>query len=874
MSVAHALHQLRRDPNFMRNVTAWKTFPARQARYAAFPDGVDRRLRQVLARRGIPHLYTHQAEAVTATLRRKNVVVVTPTASGKTLCYNLPVLNVLLADPNARALYLFPTKALAQDQLAELNELSAALGKETAVAQQPLLLGRIATYDGDTPSAQRPRIRKEARVILTNPDMLHTSILPYHTRWSDFFAHLRYVVLDEMHVYRGVFGSHVANVLRRLRRVCRFHGSRPQFIATSATIANPQALAEALLETPVTPIGPEFNGAPAGEKHVILYNPPIVDRTLGLRRASTLEAQRIAAHFLRHNVQTIIFGRARLTVEVLLGYLRESLREMGEAVDVRGYRGGYLPIQRREIERGLREGNVRGVVATNALELGVDIGRLEAAVLVGYPGSIASTWQQAGRAGRRRSVSVAVLVATAGALDQYIVTHPEFILERSPEHAYVNPDNLVILSNHLRCAAFELPFQNGEMFGRFEQTDELLAYLAEGGELRHFGDTWYWLGEGYPAQDVSLRTVSADRFVVQARTDGGQLQVIGEMDRFSVPLLLHEGAIYIHEGQTYQVTTLDWDGGTAEVEPVQVDYYTRASITERVQVVNTAEQTTDGGTIKAHGEVEIIAQATGFKKIRRWTHENLGWGEIDLPEQTMVTTAYWLSFPDATLEQLRASGLWRSAPVDYGPNWPEQRARALERDRHRCRHCGAPERPGREHDVHHIRPFREFGYIPGENENYRQANRLENLITLCPSCHRRAETVVHVRTGLAGLAYALHNVAPLHLMCDPRDLGVVSEARSVQTRLPTVTIYDRVPAGIGFAQRLYDLHSVLLQGAHDLVQKCGCAYGCPACVGPVLDMEVAQRLSEEQVNTKMLTLALIEAALADETDHGSPAPGG
>ncbi|MBC8450159.1 MAG: DEAD/DEAH box helicase [Chloroflexi bacterium] len=855
MSLNTFVQELRLDPNFMRQVAAWRRFPPRPARTADFPPELDPRLVAALRARGIEQLYSHQATAVAAARRGEHVTVVTPTASGKTLCYNLPVLHTLLNEPSARALYLFPTKALAQDQLAELQQ----IGKSADQQISRDMRGWCAVYDGDTPKAERPRIRRSARLLITNPDMLHTGILPHHTRWADLFANLRYVVLDELHTYRGVFGSHVANVLRRLRRICQFHGSQPQFICCSATIANPQEHAERLLEAPVTLV--DDDGSPKGEKHFLLYNPPLVDRELGIRRSTLLEARSIAGRLLDADVQTIVFARARLTVEVLLTYLRDwvAKERKGAEEAVRGYRGGYLPRLRREIEQGLREGSVRGVVATNALELGIDIGQLAAAVLVGYPGSIASSWQQAGRAGRSTETSLAVLVASMSPLDQYLIAHPDYLFDRSPEQALIHPDNLVILLHHLRCAAFELPFAQGESFGDFGDVAALLDFLAEEGEVHRSAEAYHWIGETYPAQEVSLRTASPDRFVIMAREDyGSEPQVIGEVDRFSVPFLLYEGAVYLHEGQSYLVQELDWEGQRALVHAADVGFYTDASSSEQVQVLEVQEQRQDGGAVKAHGEVLVKSKATGYRRVKRYTHENLGWGEIDLPEQEMQTTAYWLSLPEETVERLRLSGLWVSDRMDYGPNWAAQRDLARARDGYQCQHCRAPERPGRQHDVHHLRPFREFGYAPGENEAYREANRLENLVTLCPTCHRQAETSQRVRSGLAGLGYALSHVASLHLMCDPRDLGSITEPRSTSTRLPTITLYEKVPAGLGFSARLYELHRTLLEAARELVSACPCAHGCPACVGPVLDPEQ---------ETKALTLALIEEACG-ETGRG------
>ncbi|MBI3957516.1 MAG: DEAD/DEAH box helicase, partial [Chloroflexi bacterium] len=548
MSLTLLLNDLRRDAGFMANVTAWQTLPARPAQTAPIPDSLHPALIDALARRGIPHLYSHQHDAVTRALSGENIAVVTPTASGKSLCYTLPVLHQLLSDPSATALYLFPTKALAHDQLEEIGDWRLEIERAAANLQSPISNLSFSTYDGDTPSAQRAAIRRESRLLITNPDMLHMGILPYHAGWERFLAGLQTVVIDEMHTYRGVFGSHVANVLRRLHRIAAFYGSQPRFVLTSATIANPGQLAEKLIEQPVTVI--DRNGAPQGEKHVILYNPPLYDPVQGLRRSSVLESQDLAVRTLLGGLQTIVFARARLTVEVLLTYIRDRMqrlasgeRRLGDAFvpapqspvtvrqsPIRGYRGGYLPEERRAIEAGLRSGAVRGVVTTNALELGIDIGRLEAAILCGYPGTIASAWQQMGRAGRTADASLAILVATAGALDQYLVSQPAFFFERSPEQAIVNPDNLMLLVDQLRCAAFELPFVAGESFGRSPITGEVLALLAESGDVGDYAGRFLWQGESYPARRVSLRSAGNDPFVIQAADEAGVTRLVGEID--------------------------------------------------------------------------------------------------------------------------------------------------------------------------------------------------------------------------------------------------------------------------------------------------------------------------------------------------------
>ncbi|MBN1286993.1 MAG: DEAD/DEAH box helicase [Anaerolineae bacterium] len=848
MSTQHTLDRLRSDAGFIKNVVAWQRTPARPARYAPHPAALDPALIDALRTLGTETLYTHQAAAVEAALGGENVVVVTGTASGKTLCYNLPALQACRRDPTARALYLFPTKALAQDQAAALDALVNALDREVGVH----------TFDGDTPSRCRAAVRRAAGIILSNPDMLHQGILPQHLKWETFFSNLRYVVIDEMHIYRGVFGSHMANVLRRLRRICAFYGSDPRFICTSATIANPQELAEKLIEAPVTLI--DDDGSPQGERHFILYNPPVIDPALGLRASHTRAAERIAAEFLSDDVQTVVFARARLSVEVLLGYLRDAVARYGLGDKaVRGYRGGYLPNERREIEIGLRDGDVRGVVATNALELGIDIGALSAAVLAGYPGTIASARQQAGRAGRRAEVSAAALVCSSQPLDQYIAAHPRYLFERSPEHALINPDNLVILAGHLLCAVYELSFRRGERFGAFGDVTGMLEVLAEDRAIHASGDQFRWVSEQYPAGDISLRSSSGNTIVIQALADsssGGRgEQIIGEIDRETAPLLVYEGAVYLHEGQQYLIEALDWENGLATARPADVDYYTRASSSTGVTILNEFDSAVIGDVVKVHGGVRVTWQASSYRVIRRYTGETLGQGVIDIPAQTFETTAYWLYLTPDLTEQLVEAGLIL-LPNDYGPDWPAQRDTARRRDEYRCRRCGIGEdEAGREHDVHHIQPFRDFGYVRGRNENYRQANRLDNLMTLCRSCHRAVEGALYTRSALSGLGALLQNLCTVHLMCAPYDLGVVVEQRSATTLAPTIIIYDNVAGGLGFSERLYEWHDDLLRDALATVRACGCTEGCPACVGPPGEVGAA---------TKQLTEALLVAMLGEE----------
>ena len=625
------LAELLAEPSLARGVVHHAVLPARPAVHGDFPAWLDPRIVAGLSERGITRPYIHQAEAIEAARDGKDVVVVTPTASGKSLCYMIPILQAIADDPAARALLLFPTKALGQDQVAEFAELTTAAGLHVSAS----------TYDGDTPAPIRMAVRSAGQVIVTNPDMLHAAILPHHTKWFQLFEQLRYIVVDELHTYRGVFGGHVANVLRRLLRICAHYDSHPIVICCSATIGNPGELAEALIGRPVRVV--DRTGAPAGERHLLLVDPPLLDPATGARGSAVTLAQRWALPFLRAGRQTIVFGRSRVAVELLLTGLRESLRESrGPRSRVRGYRGGYLPTERRAIERGLRNGEILGVVATNALELGVDIGRLDVAIVAGYPGSIAATWQQFGRAGRRAGTSVAVLVASAAPVDQYVVHHPEFLLDGSPEEARVDPDNLHVLLAHLRAAAFELPFEPGERFGP-NAADDLLAFLGEEGHVRQAGDgRWYWSSENFPASEISLRTAAQENVVI-IDTTPDRPRVIGEVDLFAAQTLVHQDAIYLHDSAQFHVDRLDWDERKAYVRRVDVDHYTQADRAVTLKPLDVFAEAEAVGGRRSHGEVMVASLATIYKKLKFVTNENLGWGRIHLPEIELQTTAYWLT---------------------------------------------------------------------------------------------------------------------------------------------------------------------------------------------------------------------------------------
>ncbi len=636
--------------------------PARPGRYAPLPGDLPEPVREALLRRGIDRLYVHQAEALAAVRAGRDVVVCTPTASGKSLCYQLPVLEALAADPQARALCIFPTKALARDQ-------EAALG---ALMREAGLSGGAVTYDGDTPGDARRAARDRSAVLVTNPDMLHAGILPHHPAWARLFSGLRYVVIDELHGYRGVFGSHLANVLRRLRRIAAFHGADPTFVLASATIGNPAEHASRLVGRPVHAV--TDSGAPRAERHLLVVQPAMVNPELGLRESYLKLSVRLVADLVREGVSTLLFGNSRNAVEVMLKYLRERLgREGLPSEAVQAYRGGYLPAERRRIEAALREGRVQCVVATSALELGIDVGELQAVVCAGYPGSLAALWQRFGRAGRRGHPSLALLVPSSAPLDQFLAAEPALLSEAGVEQARIDPDNPEILVQHLECAAFELPFEQAEPFGDLpaEQAAEALDFLAGGERVQRLerpdgGPSWHYVGESYPAQRVSLRSVGWDNFVI---VDVERERVVGEMDWRSVHTMLHEEAIYQHGGEQYQVERLDYEHYKAFVRRVRPDYYTTALTHQRLEVLETEEETAalGCGPLRAGlGEVRIVERTVGFKKIRFQTHENVGYGDVELPEIQMHTRACWLLVPEPLLQGLPWS---RPALLDAMRGW-------------------------------------------------------------------------------------------------------------------------------------------------------------------------------------------------------------
>jgi DEAD/DEAH box helicase domain-containing protein len=832
-TIQHLLDTWKNEPTIQENIIEWHTENPRQAQLFGFPETIHPRLIDALRRRGYDGLYTHQFDSWQAAQAGQNMVIVTGTASGKTLCFNLPVLNSLLHDPDGCALYIYPTKALAQDQ----KEILTNLVRDTWEVDNDL--PAVSVYDGDTPGSHRANIRANVRLLMTNPDMLHISILPHHTLWSQYFKNLRFVIIDEIHVYRGVFGSHVANVIRRLKRIANFYGAHPQFILTSATIANPDELAEKLVEEPVTLI--DRDGSPHSKKNFLLYNPPIVIPELGIRRSSLAESSRLAGDLLAYNIQTILFARSRRAVELLLKELQAQQPDFMN--QMHGYRSGYLAQERRSIEKSLRDKKSLAVVATSALELGVDIGSMGAILLVGYPGSIAATRQQTGRAGRREEDSLAVMVASSNPIDQFLVKHPEYLFGRSPEKALINPDNLLILLHHLKSAAFELPIRKNEAFGRLsmETLKGLLEFLVQSEVLHLSGTRYYWMADQYPANEISLRSASGTTFTLQA-LDGNRWNTVGEVDQESALWMVHPNAIYIHEGETYRVDELDLENKLVKMLPMAGDYFTTPHSHVDVDRISTLREKTVRGGHAYYGEILVTEQVTGYRRIQWTTHENLGDFPLDLPSTQLRTVAYWLTLDSATVERIQEKGLWKNDANDYGPNWSLQKKLARMRDHFTCQVCGAVEQD-QAHHVHHKIPFKTF-------ISYEQANQLDNLVTLCPSCHRRAELVIKMRSGLAGLSYVMQQISPLFLMCDSNDLGVYFDSQApLGDKQPTVAIYDQIPGGIGLSEEAYRIHDELVKQSLELVRNCECQEGCPACVGAA---------GENGVGGKQETLAILE----------------
>lgn len=851
MPIPAAAASLQRAPDLRSGFVDWRQLPGRTGRYVDLPDELPAGLAAALRLRGIVQLYSHQAETLRAVDEGRDTVVVTPTASGKTLCYLLPILNEIARNPQARALFLFPTKALAQDQLDEVQGLAREAGLNV----------RTATYDGDTPPEERRAVRSAGHIVLTNPDMLHTGILPHHTKWLRLFENLRYVVIDEMHQYRGVFGSNVANVVRRLRRICAFYGSDPVFILCSATIGNPKELAEHLIGREVALV--EKNGAPASQKTIAVYNPPVVNPELGIRQSVLKATRNLMGRVVREGVQTIAFVPSRQMVELLLTYVSEEARgRPGEVERIAGYRSGYLPLERRRIEAGLRAGEIRGVVSTSALEVGIDIGGLGASIVAGYPGTLSALWQRFGRAGRKDEPSLAVLVTGSTPLDQYIAANPDFLFDGALENALVDPDNIYVLASHLKCAAFELPFVQGDQFGRHGA--EMLDILVEEGVLQVSGGRYFWMSESYPAEQVSLRQVASDNFVIIE--SGPKPRVIGEVDRPSAPLLIHEDAIYMHLGRQYQVEYLDWDDKKAYVRPVDVDYYTDASLAVDLKVLESFDERVLSAECGAVSEAEKLSWTQPqpvLDRQRPLTH---------LPAIATQPARFSRDVGTAAADGAKTPHL---NPSPGGEGLTNQSSVA-------CPHPAAPApiaglvlgpqssvlvSRGEVSVTYLATIFKKVRLHTHENIGWgRISIPQEDMHTQACWLALPADFVPELsneelQAALSGVASLVGSLAPLRLMCDPRDIHAVPQVRSPATGLPTLFVYDNVPGGVGLSERLYDLLEDVLQAARQLGSSCACEAGCPSCVGPPAGMDV-----DGKQCTNILLRRLLSAAAAARGD--------
>ncbi|MGE5530539.1 MAG: DEAD/DEAH box helicase [Bacteroidota bacterium] len=772
------LAEIRAREDYAGQIIHLRERPARGATYAGTQEPLHEAVQQVLDDLGIRQLYSHQARAVDAAMAGENVCTVSGTASGKTLTYVLPIMDAIHRRGTSRALLIYPTKALAQDQLRKLKDFGAG---SLFVAD---------TYDGDTPQPRRRLIKREAQVVLTNPDMLHLGMLPYHHTWSEFFRNLEYVVLDEVHTYRGIFGSHTANIMRRLRRISAHYGSHPRFICCSATIANPGELSERLTGLPMTVV--EDDGAPRGRKVIAFWNPPVVDKLTGKRRSGNLEAADLMSLLVRRQVRNITFTLARAQAELILRYTRDKLSEEHLDEKIMAYRGGYLPAERREIERRLFDGDLLGVTATTALELGVDIGGLEAVVMAGYPGTISSTWQQMGRAGRAQEDSLAVLIGLSGAMHQYVVQNPDYLVGAGSEKTIIDPENSFILAAHLLCAAYELPVadKDTDLFGA--KTPDILDILGDAGYITR-RSKWYWTDpELYPAKEVSIRSASGSGYDIQNVADG---TLLGTMDAQSAQRMVHKGAVYLHAGQTYIVEELDLEARVAKVKLAEVDYYTQPLVYSEVRRLEDGETRQAGPLQLGLGPVSVRSQVTGYQMIRQMTEQALGSETLDMPMESYDTVGLWLL---PTAEALAAA----SEPSDC-----------------RAGTCAPPGTDGTPGDgAAQVRALQD-----GEREEDGQMR-----------AGKPAVQAVVVPIDVAGALHAIEHVMimllPLVVACDAHDVGGISSPMHPDFNGPVICLYDGYPGGVGIAQAAFDQVRKLLEASAYTIENCGCEVGCPACV--------------------------------------------
>lgn len=799
------------DSSFRTNIAVQHLEPAREATWVDIPQSLHDSVRTTLENLGYQKLYKHQDQAINSILEGYSTVIATGVSSGKSLCYQIPILHTLAFNSNNTALCLYPTKALAQDQLKSFSpflETFANLNNQSY---------SLNIYDGDTEQQQRKSIRDKANIILSNPDMLHISILPNHSNWAKFFTNLKYVIIDEVHVYRGIFGSHFTNVIRRLKRICRHYGSNPTFVLTSATIGNTREFVTSIIEQLFKII--DTDSSPQGNRHFLIYNPPLVNVELGIRRSALRETTRIASFFNRQNIQTLIFTRSRRSVELIVNSLKK-----GKNSSLAGYRSGYLKQERRDIENQLKAGELTSVVSTNALELGIDIGDLDVVIINGYPGTIASTLQQAGRTGRTGNDSLVVMVANSGLINQYLVKNPDYLFSNTPEHALLDANNPYILLDHLKCALYELPFTRTDNYSLVPESmiTELLDFLINKGYAIERGDKIYWNHATKPAQKTSLRTINANNFtILHAGTN------IGTIDNASAYWFAHENAVYIHNGEPYIVTKFNAKLKQIEVSIHEQDYFTEPVVETNFELKQELENLAYSFGKAYYAVLNVHTQVTGFKKLKWDSREILDNEALDLPITTLPTKGVILSLSDYYEEFVERIGN-SSTTNNYGKDWHEIKAQVRERDQHICRNCGKFETTPA-FDVHHIKPFKAFS-------DPLEANRMENLITLCRQCHRNAELPVKIQSTMSGIAYIMRNLAPLYLMCAESDIQVsFAQDSMLGDGKGAIVIYDHFRGGIGLSKKLFTNLQEVLQLCYIQIKDCQCSDGCPSCTGPVAE---------------------------------------
>jgi len=827
-------------PKFIQeNVTFSWINGKKDAKFVSFPDEITLIIKSVYRNLGINRLYKHQADSIHHIFKGKNVVIATGTASGKSLCYQLPILNSIVQNITNTSLLLFPTKALSADQYKNLDNQISTLLKGNSYFSKDLSVG---VYDGDTPYSKRYAIRNKANVIITNPDMLHLGILPHHPSWEKLFSNLKFIIIDEIHTYTGVFGSHFSNVIRRLKRITQFYDASPQFILTSATIANPKILAERIVEEKFEVI--DNDHSKQNEKKFIFYNPPIINNELGVRKSMFDETYQIAQLLLNQKLQSIIFARTRKAVERLL--MKFNTLSSKNHFNISAYRSGYLKNERRKIEAGLKSGEIDIVISTTALELGIDMGMVDAIILMGYPGSISRFLQQSGRAGRDENKSLSIMVASSSPLDQFLIRHPEFIKDKNPEKGLVDPDNPFILFNHLKCATFEIPFNQHDEFGllKWEQLHEFLSILENIGILFHEHGKYFWKSDKYPSNEISLRSVLGNPFTLLINENGENLQ-IGEMDQRSAKKMIHPGAIYLHNGQTFIINTLDLENTMAQLSEFNANYYTEPIIKIDTSIENQLCFENFESYCKGFGEIRIIENVIGFKKIVWDTNEVIAYEELEMGSDELQTKGLWITFSNKIIDHLKGLNLWTNANNEYGSKWEVIREKIILRDQNICQLCRKTYSSDELH-VHHKIPFRAF-------LSKKVANQSENLVSLCPTCHRIAEKNVKMRSVLSGLGYAFSHIAPVFLLCDRHDLGYTFDVKiGINGQNSGIIVYDQFPGGIGLAENLFFRVEDVFCYLKDIIEQCPCTDGCPSCIGPP---------GENGIGAKKGTLELINKTL-------------